>query len=119
VKDPWQYGVVELDDRGRALSIEEKPAKPQSNHAVTGLYFYDNQVIDIAADLEPSARGELEITDVTRAYLERGQLHVEQLNRGFTWLDCGTPDSVLDAANFVRVAELQRRQKTPCLDQIA
>ena len=108
VTDPERYGVVELDDTGRAISIEEKPSKPKSSWAVTGLYFYDNQVVDIAANLKPSARGELEITDVNRIYAERGQLFVEKMGRGFAWLDTGTPDALADATAFI--ATLQHRQ---------
>ncbi len=108
VTDPERYGVVEFDRAGKAVSIEEKPAKPRSNWAVTGLYFYDAQVADIAASIRPSARGELEITDVNRRYLEMGQLDVQRLGRGFAWLDTGTPDSLTDAANYVRA--LEKRQ---------
>ncbi|MFP3942395.1 MAG: glucose-1-phosphate thymidylyltransferase RfbA [Alphaproteobacteria bacterium] len=119
VRDPERYGVVEFDGRNRAVSIEEKPERPRSRWAVTGLYFYDNQVVDIARSLKPSARGELEITDVNRAYLERGALRVEQMGRGFAWFDTGTFDSLAAATEFVRVLENRQGQKIACLEEIA
>jgi len=119
VKDPERYGIVDFDERDRPLSIVEKPHQPRSNYAVTGLYFYDNQVLDIAARLAPSPRGELEITDVNRVYLERGQLAVERLGRGFAWLDTGTEASLLQAANFVQTIEERQGFKIACLEEVA
>ena len=119
VRDPERYGVVELDASGRPVSLEEKPAKPRSSYAVTGLYFYDNQVVDIAARLRPSPRGELEITDVNRQYLERSQLHVEKLARGIAWLDTGTHESLMQASNYIHAIEERQGLMVACLEEIA
>jgi glucose-1-phosphate thymidylyltransferase len=119
VRDPERYGVVGLDAEGRAVSLEEKPQKPRSSYAVTGLYFYDNDVLDVAANLRPSARGELEITDVNRDYLRRGRLHVERLGRGIAWLDTGTHESLLQASNFIQAIEERQGLMVACIEEIA
>ena len=119
VRDPERYGVVEFDAAGNAVSLEEKPLAPKSSYAVTGLYFYDNQVIDIAAKLKPSARGELEITDVNRAYLERGGLHVVKMGRGIAWLDTGTQESLMQASNYIHAIEERQGLMVACLEEIA
>ncbi|MBQ8639886.1 MAG: glucose-1-phosphate thymidylyltransferase RfbA [Lachnospiraceae bacterium] len=119
VDDPERFGIVEFDKEGKAISIEEKPAKPKSNYCVTGLYFYDNRVVEYAKNLKPSARGELEITDLNRIYLESGELNVELLGQGFTWLDTGTHESLVDATNFVKTVETHQHRKIACLEEIA
>ncbi len=119
VKDPERYGVVEFDAKGRAVSLAEKPLKPKSSYAVTGLYFYDNSVLDIAANLKPSARGELEITDVNKAYLKKGRLHVQKMGRGIAWLDTGTHEALLQASTFIAVIEERQDLKVACLEEIA
>lgn len=119
VEDPERYGVVEFGEGGRAVSLEEKPAVPKSNHAVTGLYFYDNRVVQYARDLKPSARGELEITDLNRLYMEAGNLYVEQMGRGYAWLDTGTHDSLLEAGEFVRTIQHRQGVQIACLEEIA
>jgi glucose-1-phosphate thymidylyltransferase len=119
VDDPERYGVVELAEGGKAISLEEKPEKPKSNHAVTGLYFYDNRVVQYARDLKPSPRGELEITDLNRLYMEAGDLYVEQMGRGYAWLDTGTHDSLLEASEFVRTIQHRQGIQVACLEEIA
>jgi len=119
VDDPWRFGIVEFDDEGRAVSIEEKPEQPKSNYCVTGLYFYDNRVVEYAKNLKPSKRGELEITDLNRIYLDQGELNVELLGQGFTWLDTGTHESLMEASNFIMTVENHQNRKIGCLEDIA
>lgn len=119
VDDPERFGIVEFDEKGRAISIEEKPSSPKSNYCVTGLYFYDNRVVNYAKNLKPSARGELEITDLNRIYLESGELDVTLMGQGFTWLDTGTHESLVDATNFVKTVETHQHRKIACLEEIA
>jgi glucose-1-phosphate thymidylyltransferase len=119
VDDPERFGIVEFNDEGKAVSIEEKPSKPKSNYAVTGLYFYDKNVVEYAKTIKPSARGELEITDLNKIYLEKGKLNVELLGQGFTWLDTGTHESLVDATNFVKTVETHQHRKIACLEEIA
>ena len=119
VDDPERFGIVEFDSEGKAISIEEKPEKPKSNYCVTGLYFYDNRVVEYAKNLKPSKRGELEITDLNRIFLENGELNVELLGQGFTWLDTGTHESLVDATNFVKTIETHQHRKIACIEEIA
>ena len=119
VDDPERFGIVEFDEEGKAISLEEKPAHPKSNYCVTGLYFYDNRVVEYAKNLKPSARGELEITDLNKIYLENGELEVTLLGQGFTWLDTGTHESLVDATNFVKTVETHQHRKIACLEEIA
>ena len=119
VDDPERFGIVEFDKSGKAVSLEEKPKDPKSNYCVTGLYFYDNNVVEYAKNLKPSSRGELEITDLNRIYLEHGNLHVEILGQGFTWLDTGTHESMVDATNFIKAVETHQRRKVACIEEIA
>lgn len=119
VEDPERFGIVEFDKTGKAISVEEKPKNPKSNYCITGLYFYDNKVVEYAKNLKPSPRGELEITDLNRVYLEKGNLHVELLGQGFTWLDTGTMDSLNDASNFIRTVETHQHRKVGCIEEVA